>query len=298
MGVISTKPISKYGFLRFHSTTSFTVSGGNVTSPITYSENDDLPTNNYLVRNQIKSKYNNPIKSSATSSVTLCTTLETGTFGSDTVIIVDVSTGLAVTGATVTAVRYNTNKSIIVTVTYNNANSKRQIDAILVVGNGAHVSNQFALLPQDNIYTFPTLYYQDVTDWYDFNYTETVTIGSYTGKPFNQLYVNMNLISVEYPNDSTQYRNVTDSRIRIIKQVIDQEMTLETYYFDFYAHQAMAVALNHSTLRINGKDYILSSGGSYEPNTNKGINISVGSATLVDRDFTEKNKPCPTISES
>jgi hypothetical protein len=297
MGTIYTKPLSRYGFLRFHATSGLTVSGGNVTTPIQYSDNDTLPFNNYTI-DKVKYHYSNPIKSSASDKITLCTTLESGTFSSNTVIIVDVSTGLAVSGAAVAAQRYNDNKSIIVQITYNNSNSNRPINAILVVGNGALVSNQFLLLPVNEPFNFTKVFYQEVTDWYDFNYTEDITIGSYTGKPFNELFVGLNMVSFGYPNDSTQYRNVTDGKIRIIKQIIDQEFTIETYWLDFYAHEAFSVALNHSTFKLNDVAYILGSGASYEITSDPTMYISKGTATLTNVPFTRKNKPCTTLSES
>lgn len=296
MGVLKTKPLNIASFIRFSNATGVTISGGNVTSSIQVDDDDPLPRNNFIRGNASSYRYCPPIIYKDTLPTYFTLTLQDGTFGSGSGIIVNESTGIAIPEATITFVRFNGNKSIFGKIEYTGSTNPTisQIGRIFI---GDKVSNPLTFVGVTS-YKWPVIKYSEQTDWYDFPYSEDVTLGSYSGKPFNQIRFGGNMVGSTYPTDNTQYRNVTDSKIRVLKQVVDKEYDIKTYMFDYYAHEAFAIAINHSTLKINDIDMVLGSGSSYDTENTDLLPISNGGVSLIDSNFTRKNKPCPTITTS
>jgi len=296
MGVLKTKPLNIASFIRFSDATGVTVSGGNVTSAITIDDNDPLPRNNFIRGNASSYRYCPPIIYKDTEATYFTMTLQDGTFSSSSGIIFNESTGIAIPEATLTFTRFNGNKSIFAKIEYTGTSDPKtsQIGRILI---GDKVSNPITFVGITS-YKWPIIKYSEITDWYDFPYEQSVTLGSYNGNPFNQIRFGGNMVGSAYPTDNTQYRNVTDSRIRVLKQVVDKEYDIKTYMFDYYAHEAFAIAINHSNLSINGIDMVLGAGGNYDTENSELLPISNGGVSLIDVEFTRKNKPCSTIVTS
>lgn len=300
MGTIGSSPLCRYSFLRFYEGTAFTTGGGDVTSSIVVNKDYDNYFNPFrLVGYREVYNYATPIfHGDGDSFFTI--TLQTGTFSSNTVIVFNESTGEAITGASCTATLFNSNKSVFLKISYSGTASDQDIIGRLLVGTNK-VSNRFRFAKKgtNQLYlSSPRIEYSGLTAWYDFNYDFEVTLGAYTGVPYTNTRILASSLTNEYPNSSTEYRNVTDNKVRILKQLIDKKVELETYQFDDYAHEAMAIAVSHSTFKMNGLTYILESGESYQPNVIKDLKVSNGTVMLLEEQFTRKNKPCPTVDES
>jgi hypothetical protein len=299
MGTIAASPLNRYSFLRFSEGTGFTVGSGNVTSPVVVTQNYTDYFNPFrLVGYRDYYSYLTPIIHGDGDSF-FTVTLETGTFSSSTVIVFNESTGAAIQGASATATLFNGNKSVFLKISYSGTASDLPVVGRLLIGSNK-VSNRFSFAKKTTelLYSAPRIEYSGLTNWYDFSYDNTVTLGAYTGRPFNKLRILASQVVNDYPNNSTEYRNDTDNKVRILKQLIDKKIELETYQFDDYAHEAMVIALAHSTFKLNDLKYILADGESYAPNATKDMKISNGTVMLLEDRFTRKNKPCPTIDES
>ena len=94
----------------------------------------------------------------------------------------------------------------------------------------------------------------------------------------------------EYPEEKEVYKEITTGRTRVVNATLERQIELETYYQDFFAHEALAFAFFHEEIKINGRSYTPVDG--YEANSENDRDLTSGSITLSDVSFTSKTKPC------
>ena len=92
-------------------------------------------------------------------------------------------------------------------------------------------------------------YFRHSRPLYNFNYNNIPEF-------YNIFRLPLNKVDFQYDLDKTQYRNVTDRKLRNLHSYLDKYVKIESYYFDEPAHDAMAVAFEHDETLINGTQYV------------------------------------------
>lgn len=96
--------------------------------------------------------------------------------------------------------------------------------------------------------------------------------------------------SFDYSEDREVYKEVTTGRSRTVNNTLKRTYLLETYYQDFFAHEALAFIFFHESLNLNGKDYVVLEG--YEANSEKLMDLTSGQIKLEDTGFGLKTNRC------
>lgn len=104
----------------------------------------------------------------------------------------------------------------------------------------------------------------------------------------NQIRLDLYSGGAIYPKEFEQYKEATTGITRNYNPNASREYEVESYYFDEYAHQAMAEALDHSTFKVDGKTYTVKEGYEIERELSMGINK--GRFTLIDQAYAMQNK--------
>jgi hypothetical protein len=68
---------------------------------------------------------------------------------------------------------------------------------------------------------------------------------------YNTIRLPLIQIESKIEEERKQYRNVTNRRVRNLKNYKDTVITVESYYFDGNGHEAMAAIYDHDDVRIN-----------------------------------------------
>lgn len=110
------------------------------------------------------------------------------------------------------------------------------------------------------------------------------------GERRNRIGIMGNIAAVEYPDSKEVYKEVITGKSRLVSSTLDRELKIETYYQDYYAHEALAFAFFHESLKINGVPCVTKD--AYKPNMEKDSDLSSGEVVVVDQDFTQKIKSC------
>lgn len=99
-----------------------------------------------------------------------------------------------------------------------------------------------------------------------------------------------NMASFDYSEEKEVYTEVTTGRSRTVNNTLKRTYLLETYYQDFFAHEALAFIFFHENLNLNGKDYVVLEG--YETNSEKLMDLTSGQVKLEDIGFGLKTNRC------
>lgn len=99
-----------------------------------------------------------------------------------------------------------------------------------------------------------------------------------------------NLVDMEFTGEQEVYKEVSTGLEREELNTIGRTYEVETYYFDYLAHEAMASMLFHRNKKIN--EIPISLSGNYTPGMAKERDISSGTFTAIDLRFGQRTKSC------
>lgn len=77
---------------------------------------------------------------------------------------------------------------------------------------------------------------------------------------YQQFRVHLNQMEEQFETDRETYRAVTTGKNRTFQSYMNKYHKMEAYYFDRQAMEALAVALEHGELEVNGKRYLIKAG--------------------------------------
>jgi hypothetical protein len=117
--------------------------------------------------------------------------------------------------------------------------------------------------------------------FYGFNYQNVTTFEQ-------QFRLHFNKIDLQEETDIDVYNEVTTGKQRTFNAFMKLPVKLESYYFDEEAHRAAIVMFGHSSIFINGKQYVKKS--PYKINTNPTQKTVKGEIELYDQEFATANR--------
>lgn len=100
-----------------------------------------------------------------------------------------------------------------------------------------------------------------------------------------------NMVNMEFTGEQEVYKEQSTGREREELNTIGRTYEMETYFFDFLAHEAMGAMLFHNNKKIN--EIPISLSGQYQPNMVKERDVSSGTFTAIDLSFGHRIKSCP-----
>lgn len=127
------------------------------------------------------------------------------------------------------------------------------------------------------------LEYYDANDYYKFDYKTEPNIA-------NKFRLHIGQTETTYEDDTTIYREATTGRRERYAGKIDRKLTFMTEHADQFFLEAIAVALSHSTVKINEKEVTLAEAPTIETQLRRDrhrMNFSV-----YDTEFAEVNYGC------
>lgn len=116
------------------------------------------------------------------------------------------------------------------------------------------------------------IFYRNESNLYNINYE---------GLPGFYNIFTLPLIQTEFQieTERKQYRNVTDRKLRNLKNYRDDTYKIESYYFDETAHRAIAAAYDHDTIFID-ETFVVPK-DNYQVESNPQSVLSKGSITVI-----------------
>lgn len=103
-----------------------------------------------------------------------------------------------------------------------------------------------------------------------------------------QFRLHINKIDLQEETDVSVYNEVTTGKQRTFNAYMKLPIKLETYYFDEEAHRAAIVMFGHSSIFINGKEYVKKS--PYKINTDQTQKTNKGEIEMYDVEFATANR--------
>jgi hypothetical protein len=100
-----------------------------------------------------------------------------------------------------------------------------------------------------------------------------------------------NLVAMEFTGEQEVYKEVTTGIEREELNTTGRTFEIETYMFDFLAHEAMNAMLFHKNKKIN--EIPVSLNGQYQPNMVKERDINSGKFNVIDMRYGQRIKSCP-----
>lgn len=107
---------------------------------------------------------------------------------------------------------------------------------------------------------------------------------------YNRVQVFASMYGVEYPEELTVYNEVSTGRTQKLNSIIQRTVLFETYYLDFPTHEGVAVIFHHDDVLINDRKFV--STEAYNPNYMPEKDLTKGTITLSDSEFSERLLPC------
>lgn len=93
------------------------------------------------------------------------------------------------------------------------------------------------------------LHYKHKRNIFGFNYENIPDF-------YNRFRLPLNKIEYQFDVDKSQYRNVSDKKLRNLYSYRDKFVKIESYYFDEPAHDAMSAVYEQSDIIIDGTRYL------------------------------------------
>lgn len=111
---------------------------------------------------------------------------------------------------------------------------------------GERVRTNYIICETENIDKSLRIKYRNTTNRDGFNY-------EWLAKYYNIFRVTITQVDYQPNSDKTEYRNISDGKKRTLHTYLDNSYKIQAYHFDENALKALAVALEHDTLIIQGK---------------------------------------------
>lgn len=125
--------------------------------------------------------------------------------------------------------------------------------------------------------------FRDPQNLYGFEYTADATLQ-------NSYRLKVGQGEVQYEDETEVYREVTTGKHERYAQILSRKLTFKTEHADQFFHEALVVALQHETVKINGK--IVELADPYEINTQMRRNRHTGTFSVYDVPFGSVNYGC------
>lgn len=140
-------------------------------------------------------------------------------------------------------------------------------------------STCFNLISTNEITEFTYLEFRNSTDTFNFDY-ETVA-------GYNNVFLPMNVIDQQPEIEKKEYRERSTGLLRNQKNQSAKVLTLETYFFDEYSHDAMLALSNHDDIKING--VVVEVKEAYQVERNKMSSQNKGTIEVYDQRYSTIN---------
>lgn len=141
-----------------------------------------------------------------------------------------------------------------------------------------YISNEIEVRTEEE--DLVKLEYRNSSDIFDFNYTNWID-------NYNLVYLDLNVIDRQGEYELKQYQEVTTGKVRNQKSQTKKAVTLESFFFDEFAHEAMEALTVHDDILMNGK--VMETKEGYQIETNIRNKTQRGRIVMYDQQFSKIN---------